>query len=150
MYKQKVMHALINNRIVDYDKLSPETQSRIALVIVQGSIAPIRLVILKDLKSRLHADLGNVRQNDLTIESAFELMLAREQAIAAGESSIAVFLEKWFEGKTRLNCDDRAVSCEDESARLLPGAKLPVLCQKLYLVVRILIVRNSAERSRYN
>ena len=25
MYKQGAMHALINNRIVDYDKLSPET-----------------------------------------------------------------------------------------------------------------------------
>jgi len=130
MYKQKVMHALINNRIVDYDKLSPETQSRIALVIVQGSIAPIRLVILKDLKSRLHADLGNARQNDLTVESAFELMLAREQAIAAGESSIAVFLKKWFEGEMRLNCDDRADSYEDESARLLPTSKAPSVVPK--------------------
>lgn len=73
---------------------------------------------LKDLRSRLHADLNNLSQNDLTIESAFRLMLEREQAIAAGESSIAKVYEKWFKGRLSLNCDGRLVSCEGDLERL--------------------------------
>ena len=113
VYKQYVGRLFMSNRINNFDKVAPEIQSRLALVIVQGSIAPIRIVVIEDLKARLHADLSNVSQNDLTIESAFELMLAREKTIASSESSIAVFLEKLFGGGMTWSPKElRAATCK--------------------------------------
>ena len=43
----------MSNRINNFDKVAPEIQSRLALVIVQGSIAPIRIVVIKNLEARL-------------------------------------------------------------------------------------------------
>ena len=40
VYKQCVERLLMSNRINNFDKVAPEIQSRLALVIVQGSIAP--------------------------------------------------------------------------------------------------------------
>ena len=59
-------------------------------------------------------------------------MLAREKIIADSESSIAVFLVKWFGGKIRLNCGDRAVSCTDETTRLMPESKAPSIVPKAF------------------
>jgi len=52
-------------------------------------------------------------------------MLAREKIIASSESSIAVFLEKWFGGKLRLTCGERSVSHDEETDRLMPESIAP-------------------------
>ena len=41
VFKQAIERALMSNRIHDYNKVATEIQSRLALVIVQGSIAPV-------------------------------------------------------------------------------------------------------------
>ena len=150
LYKQKVQHLLLNRRVDsdDISKLSPETQSRLALVIilVQGTIAPIRLMVLKDLWARLYADLDNVFQKDLTIESASRFLLEREQAIATGEGSIANFYDKWFKGNWALNCDGRSVTREQDSERVAPASKAP----SVVVWILILTVETSAEKLRYN
>ena len=54
VFKQAIERVLMSNRINDYGKVAPEIQSRLALVIVQGSIAPVRIPVINDLKIRLH------------------------------------------------------------------------------------------------
>ena len=49
MFKQAIERVLMSNRINDYGKVAPEIQSRLALVIVQGSIAPVRIPVAKIL-----------------------------------------------------------------------------------------------------
>ena len=69
---------------------------------------------------------------NLTVESAFRLLLEREQAIATGESGIARFYGEWLKGRLSLNCDDRLVSCEGDSERLAPASKAPSVVQKAF------------------
>jgi len=89
-------------------------------------------MVLKDLWARLYADLDNVFQKDLTIESAFRFLLEREQAIATGEGSIANFYDKWFKGNWALNCDGRSVSREQDSERVAPASKAPSVVPKAF------------------
>jgi len=53
LYMQKVHPLLLNNRIEDTKKLPAASQALLATVIVQGTIAPIRIMVLKDLRNEI-------------------------------------------------------------------------------------------------